>query len=394
MVAKTFMFIIYLCFGIYGLSTSLIGSIWPQMSNETGIDASFIGIILTLTSVASGISGFETYRIRQKLGSNYTSVLGLTLYAISMIIYMRARSVIALIVAPIILGFANGIVDVNSNSYVVKAYDAKWVSFMHAVWGISASLAPIFMTVAYLHTPSYRNAFSFTFIIIVITIVILLILKKGWVKKRESLDRDALALHSVTEEEKSSDVKATEVLKEKKVFPTLLCFTFANGSGCAIMSWITTIVVAQKGVTVVEAATAVAMYSLALTFGRICMGIAAEKLGTNIILKLMSLTAAIAVISLFIPYKNPFIMYINTAIMGFAAGPLIPLLNSDLKEKFDVKILSVLISLGGVFGLLGVAVISSLMTVASNVISINYVQIIPALGFALLFIIYSSVKKI
>ena len=393
MVAKSFMFMIYICFGIYGLSTSLIGSIWPEMSKEIGIDASFIGIILTLTSVASGVSGFVTYKIRQKLGSNYTSILGLALYAVSMILYMRARSVVELIIAPIILGFANGIIDVNSNSYVVKAYDAKWVSFMHAVWGISAALAPVFMTFALLHTPTYRNAYSFTFIIIIIAIVILFIMKQSWLKKRELLDKEVLDLHSVTEEEKASDVKPIEVLKEKRVLPTLLCFAFSNGSGSAIMAWIATIVVAQKAVSVVAAATAAATYSLALTFGRICMGVVAEKMGTSKILKFLSLLGAIATAALFIPYKDPMIMYVNVAIIGFAAGPLTPLLNSDLKEKFDVKILSVLISLGGVFGLLGIAAISSLMTIASNAISINYVQIIPAIGFALLFITYSSVKN-
>ena len=64
-----------------------------------------------------------------------------------------------------------------------------------------------------------------------------------------------------------------------------------------------------------------------------------------------------------------------------------------LKELFDVKILSVLISLGGVFGLCGIAAISSLMTLASKIVSIDYVHIVPAIGFALLCFIYSSVSR-
>lgn len=389
----TFMFMIYVCFGVYGLCSSLVGGIWPQMATELNIDATFIGVIFTITSIASGLSSLRTFKIRQKLGSNLTSILGLVLYAVSMILYARARNIIMLIIAPITLGLANGIIDVNSNSYVVKAYEAKWVSFMHAVWGMTATAAPMLMTFALLYTSSYRNGFYITFAIIVIVIVILSLMKTYWIEKRKTIDKDILDLHSVTEEEKSSDIKETEVLKMKRVLPTLLCFSLSNGSGCAFMAWVATIVVAQKGVTVVEGATAAAVYSFALTIGRICMGIVAEKVATDKIIKTLTFIEFLAFIALFIPYRSVFIVYLNVAVLGSMSGPITPLLNADLKELFDVKILSVLISLGGVFGLCGIAAVSAIMTIASKVISINYVQIIPAIGFALLFVIYSHVSK-
>ena len=390
---KTFMFMIYICFGIYGLCSSLVGGIWPQMASELNIDAAAIGIIFTVTSVASGLSSLVTFKIRQKLGSNLTSILGLTLYAISMILYANAISLPMLFVAGAILGLGNGIIDVNSNSYVVKAYDAKWVSFMHGVWGLTATAAPMLMTFALLYTSSYRNGFNIAFGITVVVIIILSLMKKYWIKKRETIDKDILSMHSVTEEEKSSDIKVLEVLKMKRVLPTLLCFTLSNGSGCAFMAWSATIVVEQKGISIVEGATTAAIYSFALTIGRICMGIVAEKVGTDKIIKILSFLESALIIMLFLPYKGVWPVYANVALIGFMSGPLTPLLNADLKELFDIKILSVIISLAGVFGLCGVAAISSLMTLASNAISIKYVQIVPAIGFAMLFILYNYVRK-
>ena len=390
---KTFMFMIYICFGIYGLCSSLVGGIWPQMASELNIDAAAIGIIFTVTSVASGLSSLVTFKIRQKLGSNLTSILGLTLYAISMILYANAISLPMLFVAGAILGLGNGIIDVNSNSYVVKAYDAKWVSFMHGVWGLTATAAPMLMTFALLYTSSYRNGFNIAFGITVVVIIILSLMKKYWIKKRETIDKDILSMHSVTEEEKSSDIKVLEVLKMKRVLPTLLCFTLSNGSGCAFMAWSATIVVEQKGISIVEGATTAAIYSFALTIGRICMGIVAEKVGTDKIIKILSFLESALIIMLFLPYKSVWPVYANVALIGFMSGPLTPLLDADLKELFDIKILSVIISLAGVFGLCGVAAISSLMTLASNAISIKYVQIVPAIGFAMLFILYNYVRK-
>lgn len=390
---KTFMFMIYICFGVYGLCSSLVGGIWPQMAQELNIDATFIGVIFTITSVASGLSSLRTFKIRQKLGSNLTSVLGLVLYAISMILYAKARNMAMLIIAPIILGLANGIIDVNSNSYVVKAYDAKWVSFMHAVWGLTATAAPMLMTFALLYTPSYRNGFYITFVIIVAVVIILSLMKSYWIKKRTTIDKDILDMHSVTDEEKSSNINTIEVLKTKRVLPTLLCFSFSIGSGCAFMAWVATMVVAQKGVTVVEGATAAAVYSFTLMIGRITMGIVAEKIGTEKIIKTLSFLEAVLILALFLPYKNAMLVFLNIALIGFMSGPLTPLLNADLKELFDIKILSVLISLGGVFGLCGIAAISAIMTVAARIISIHYVQIVPAIGFALLFTFYCYVSK-
>ena len=390
---KTFMFMIYICFGVYGLCSSLVGGIWPKIAEELNIDAAAIGIIFTITSIASGLSSLITFKIRQKMGSNLTSVLGLTLYAISMILYANASSLATLYVAAMVLGLGNGIIDVNSNSYVVKAYDAKWVSFMHAVWGLTATAAPMLMTFAFLYTPSYRNGFIITLIIITIVTIILSLMKKYWIKKRETIDKDILDMHSVSEEEKSRDIKVTEVLKMKKVLPTLLCFTLSIGSGCAFMAWSATIVVEQKGISVVEGAATAAIYSFALTIGRICMGIVTEKVATSKIIKILAFLESAFIFMLFLPYKGLWIVYINVALIGFMSGPITPLLDADLKELFDIKILSVIISLAGVFGLCGVAAISTLMTIASNVISINYVQIVPAIGFALLLLIYSSVSK-
>lgn len=390
---KTFMFMIYICFGVYGLCSSLVGGIWPQMASELKIDVAAIGIIFTITNIASGISSLMTFRIRQKFGSNLTSVLGLLLYAISMILYVNAMSLPMLFVAGAILGLGNGIIDVNSNSYVVKAYDAKWVSFMHAVWGLTATAAPMLMTFALLYTPSYRNGFNIALAITVVVIIILSLMKKYWIKKRETIDKDILSMHSVTEEEKSSDIKVLEVLKMKKVLPTLLCFTLSIGSGCAFMAWAATIVVEQKGISVVEGAATAAIYSFALTIGRICMGIVAEKAGTKRIIKTLAFLESVLIFMLFVPYKGVWPVYANVALIGFMSGPLTPLLDANLKDLFETKILSAIISLSGVFGLCGVAAASSLMTLASNIISIKYVQIVPAIGFALLLLIYSSVSK-
>lgn len=392
MVSKRFLFMIFICYAILGLCSPVVSSIWPEVAKDIAVDTSLLGIVVTLNCAASGVSSFFAYKVRRKLGTNYTNVLGLVFFAIGMVVFANLKDYAMVLIAMIILGLGNGLVDVNSNSYVVKAYDAKWVSIMHSCWGLASSIGPLIMSAAIIYTSSYRNGFVFILGIIIITIVILLLLKKSWVKEKETIDKEVLALHSVTEEE-SDDSSVIDVLKEKGVLKMLFCFTFSNGSGCALMAWLATIVVTQKNISVVEGAAAVTVYSIALMLGRISIGFVAEKIGIKNIIKSFSFICAVSLLLLFIPYKSLILIYANSALAGFMSGPLTPLLNVDIKNEFDKSLLSKLISLGGVFGLLGVASISALMTVASRVISIHYIQIIPAIGFLALFLLYSSVVK-
>lgn len=393
MVSKKFLFTIFFCYAILGLCAPVVSSIWPEIAKEILVDASLIGLVVTVNCVASGISSFFAFKVRHKLGTNYTNILGLVFFAISMIMFINIKNYSMVVVAMIILGLGNGLIDVNSNSYVVKAYDAKWVSFMHSCWGLASSIGPIFMSAAILYTPSYKNGFKMILALIILAIVILLLLKMKWTKKKQYLDKEIVDLHSVTEEEKNSEISMVDVIKQKGVKAMLICFTLANGAGCAMMAWLATIVVSQKGVTVVEGATAVTAFSFALMLGRIGIGITVEKVGIQKTIKILSLLIFIFILALFLPYKSASLIYANAALIGFMAGPITPLLNSNLKELFDKKILGELISLGCVCSLLGVSAISILMTIASQIISINYIQIIPAIGFFVMFLVYSNIVK-
>ena len=75
--SKKFLFSIFLCYAILGLCAPVVSCIWPEIAKEISVDASLIGIVVTLNCFASGISSFIAFKVRQKLGTNYTNVLGL-----------------------------------------------------------------------------------------------------------------------------------------------------------------------------------------------------------------------------------------------------------------------------------------------------------------------------
>ena len=227
----------------------------------------------------------------------------------------------------------------------------------------------------------------------VIVSSLMLLAKKYWNNKKKSIDQDYVELHSVSEVEKEANVGFADILKIKNALKILICFMLANGAGCSLSAWIATMATAQRGIEVAEAAIAASTFFFALMIGRIVFGMLADKIGIAKTLLICMTITLVSVICYYIPYKSVSIVYINSAVAGFGSGALIPLLNANLKELFDTKYLSPLISFGGVFGLGGISVGSAIMTFVANVIGMGHVQIVQIVCFVALLLVYSSVVK-
>lgn len=391
MVSNFFLFLIYVCYVMYGWCASLLGGVWPKIASDIGAEVSLLGVLVLVNYIASGAASSIVFKIRQKIGTNYSNVVGLFCYFISMIIFANANSIIIVALSMILLGLGSGIIDINSNSYVVKAYESKWVSFMHACWGIGATLGPIVMSIAMIHTPNYKYGFYFTAIMVVIVVIFFLMAKKSWTTQKKTLDKKYVEQHSVSDEEKGGKVNLFETLKIKNSLKVLLCFFLANGGGTSFSAWLATITVAQKSASVAEGAIAASAYFFALTAGRVFAGLATSKYKISDIIRVCIVVEIISMALFYVPTTNMTFVYIISAFCGFASGPFIPLLNSYLKEIYDSKYLSAIISLGGVFGLVGIGVISVVMTLFSKLISIDHVQLVSVICFVLFIIIFSDI---
>lgn len=393
MVSNAFIFMIYIGFIMYGWTASFLGGVWPQVASDIGVNISLLGILVMVNYIASGIASIVTYKIRQKLGTSRSNILGLFCIAIGMIAFALSKNFTMFVLAMIVHGFGSGIVDINSNCYVVKAYEADAVSFMHACWGLGATVGPMVMSFAMTRTSTYRNGFYFTAIIIVIIIIILFFMKRYWEVKKKTLDKSFVERHSVTDDEKNDRTSFVDLIKKENVILIMLCFFFSNGAGCAISAWIATIAVEQRGLTIADGAITASIYFFALMAGRTIMGFLSNKFGISKILKVCIIGCFVVASLYYLPFKAIGLIYIHGALMGFFGGPLVPFFNAILKEIFDGKILGAIISYGGAVGLLGVATISAIMTITVDAITINNIQIVPVICFALLYVIYEKVMS-
>ena len=202
-----FLFVVFVSYVLYGLSGNLLNSVWPKVAGDIGAAVALLGVVSTLCNITSGVTSAFVYKIRRKYGTNITISIGLVFMALCLILYSVAKNIYIIGIGFIVLGIGNAIVDVGANSYIIKAYDAKKVSLLHACWGVGSSIGPMIMALSITHLNNYRAGFVISAIIIIVVFILMRFMKRKWEANKASVAKEIVELHSVSEEEKSSNKK-------------------------------------------------------------------------------------------------------------------------------------------------------------------------------------------
>lgn len=152
-------FIIYATFISLGLPDSLLGVTWPKMVGEMHVAYSAVGIISMTVAICTVISSLQTTRINRKIGTGKLVLGSVLLTAIGLIGFAFSQNFFLLIVAALPLGFGAGAIDTSVNDYVAANLKAHHMNWLHAFWGVGATIGPIIMGVVLNNDFSWRNGY-------------------------------------------------------------------------------------------------------------------------------------------------------------------------------------------------------------------------------------------
>ena len=193
-VSKIFLYLIILSYAVEGLVENSFASAWPSISNSLNIEISFIGILTMIYYASSSIGCIVASDIRKRFGTNYSSILSLVLYIIALAIIAFTRNIIFIVFGIVIMGMGVGNTEVNTDSYVIKAYDAKWDSFLHAFWGVGSFAAPLILGLSLHYTSSYQVSMIVVIGICILTMLFFIMCKRHWVMVKKNLSSDVVRM--------------------------------------------------------------------------------------------------------------------------------------------------------------------------------------------------------
>ena len=372
-----FLVMILIGYVLYGLSNALFTSVWPEMARDLSVDYTLVGMLAMVLTAASGIASAFAFKLRKRFGTNRSMTISLVLFAVSLLIFYISKNIVMVAIALLIMGFGSGLMDATANSYIIKAYDAGKQSFLHACWGLGSSVAPIIMSFAILHTPTYKNGILFSLILFIVSIIVFFVLKASWEnsKAKGNVSEEFVKLHSVSDEEKGTNVNIWDAFKIKDGVIFVTCYVMFGATNSAVNSWIATLVVEQRGLPVTVGAMAATCYFVGITGTRLLYGLISNKVKDTSFIFFGIFATIVGLLMFFVKNDSPYFAYAIALVLGIGIAPLIPLMSHSIKYFFEEKYLGMMVSCATFCALIGGSVITALITPVIKLIGIQHVQI-------------------
>ena len=150
---------------------------------QTPISAA--GILSIIASLGTIVSSLCTPKVLRILGTGKLVAYSIALTAIASVGYGLADSFNVLCLWAIPMGIGAGAVDVAMNNFAAIYLESKHTNWLHASWGIGATLGPSFLSFSILTGSGWRGAYEYVAITLAAIFVLILISLPLW-KKTEA----------------------------------------------------------------------------------------------------------------------------------------------------------------------------------------------------------------
>ncbi len=311
--------IIYLSFISLGLPDSLLGSAWPIMRLEFDAELSLAGLISMVICAGTIVSSLLSDALTRKFGAGLVTATSVAMTCIALFGFSTAPSVPVLCLWAIPYGLGAGAVDAALNNYVALHYTARHMSWLHAFWGVGASLGPYIMSAALSVDNNWRGGYSTVSLIQFILTVALFASLPIWKRKAEksssSIENDALS---------PVPLGLFGALKIKGVAYVLTAF-FAY---CALEAtaglWASSYLVEYRGLDAERAAGFASLFCLGLTGGRFVNGFIADRVGDRMLIRVGTVVMLGGMGMVMFPVATEYVALAGLIIIGIGCAPVYP----------------------------------------------------------------------
>lgn len=365
-----FIAVIYLTFIGLGLPDSLLGAAWPSMYQEMNAPLAFAGVVSIIISFGTIVSSFLSDRLNIRFGTGRIAFVSTAITAISMFGFSISTRFWMLCAWAVPYGLGAGSIDAALNNYVALHYDSKYMSWLHCMWGIGASVGPYIMGLAISTKGKWNIGYRYTTIIQIIIALVLLASINKWENG------------SVGAGHKRRPLSIKEVLKIKNVIPVVISFICY----CAIEQttglWASSYLKINVGLSADRAATMATMFFVGITVGRAVSGFATIKLSDNNMIRVGELIIAIG-IALMVFATNKHVAEVSILLIGLGCAPIYPSIIHLTPTRFGPDNSQAIIGAEMAFAYIGILAMPPLFGLIANAISIS---LLPYYLFAFLVI--------
>jgi len=305
----------YLAFIGLGLGDSLLGSAWPAMYGQFGVDAASAGPLAMLISSSTIVATYLSARILRRFGTGLVLAAGLSLMAIAVLGFSLSGHFLVLCLLAIPLGFGAGSVDAGGNGFLTLHYSAKHLSWLHCFWGAGATAGPAIMAFSLMRLSGWTMGYRIVGLVQLAVAALLFASLARW-KKAEA------GSEICTNGETKNVSNTAALLRLRGARFAIVLFFITGGMEMTLGLWGSTYLVLARGVARETATSWLALYYLGLTIGRFLFGFLALRLHSRGMIRIGQSLIVIGLVVIILPFDQ--ILMPGFILLGLGLAPLFP----------------------------------------------------------------------
>lgn len=303
-----------------GLPDAVLGVAWPSVRRTFAVPLDRLGLLLFATTAGYLTSSFFSGSIVRRLGVGGLLVGSSLLVVTSTIGYALSPWWGLVILSALPAGLGAGAIDAGINVYAAARFPPGRVAWLHASWGVGATLGPLLMTGVLAKGLSWR--WGYCVLALVLTALGLAFHKT----------RSLWGSGEATAEEKGPVATIRDSLPEPFVRANAALFFVYTGVEAMAGQWAYSLFTEGRGFSAEWAGASVGAYWASLTLGRIVSGTLAHRVSPALLLR--GSVAFLPVFAFLIAStRGPLLGFAGLALLGFTGGPIFPLLIAGTPER-------------------------------------------------------------
>jgi fucose permease len=301
-----------------GLFDGALGVAWPSMRATFSQPLAALGVVLLGYTGGYFVTSLSGGWLLERTGTGWAMV-GVATSAVAGATLLGLAPVWALvIVAAVLLGASGGAADLTLNHELAQHHGVRALGFLHAAWGLGAALGPVLVTGVVTNGWSWRLAYVPIVAVQAVLLVVYVARRDDWaaVPRRADEPGDASPLDRVA------------------LAVALGLFLLYVGVEAGAGQWGFTLLTEGRGMPERTAGAWMSSYWLALTAGRLVLGIVGDRRPANAVLTASVVGSAACATFLWLDPGG--IGFVALAPLGFALAPVFPVLVAVTPERLGV----------------------------------------------------------
>lgn len=312
----------FIAFISLGLPDGILGVAWPSIRREFNVPLSQLGYLLIAGTSGYFVSSFFAGAFERRLGIGGV-LLASNLLVLTSLIGNATTPVFPLMILFAMLGgLGAGAIDAAINHFAASNFPPRWVSWLHACYGIGATLGPLIMTTVIVSGFSWRYGYGSVGVLIFAMCALFALTIKLW-QADPATPTDANAVARGT---------MSDALRVPLVWLHIALFFLYTGIEVTAGQWFYSWFTESRKMEPKIAGSIVSGYWFALTIGRIVFGYAAGHFKPIPLLRIALSLAPLASGLIWANVANV-ATFIGAAVLGFALAPIYPLLMSLTPDR-------------------------------------------------------------